>query len=84
MSDTTKLNRIGKVRSVTRKAFKSLGLGKNLGLLLGHDFRDVAYEQIKKLMTELKLPRLLAAAKEFNIGQEIGRASCRERVLASV
>ena len=70
MSDTTKLNRIGKVRSITRKAFKSLGLGKNLGLLLGHDFRDVAYEQIKKLMTELKLPRLLAAAKEFNIGQD--------------
>ncbi len=37
---------------------------------MGHDFRDVAYEQIKKLMTELKLPRLLAAAKEFNIGQD--------------
>ena len=47
-----------------------MALGKNLGLLLGHDFRDVAYEQIKKLMTELKLPRLLAAAKEFNIGQD--------------
>ena len=37
---------------------------------MGHDFRDVAYEQIKKLMTELKLPRLLAAAKEFNVGQD--------------
>ena len=70
MSDTTKLNRIKKVGSITRNAFKSLALGKNLGLLLGHDFRDVAYEQIKKLMTELKLPRLLAAAKEFNIGQD--------------
>ena len=70
MSDTTKLNRLRKVGSITRNAFKSLALGKNLGLLLGHDFRDVAYEQIKKLMTELKLPRLLAAAKEFNIGQD--------------
>ena len=70
MSDTTKLNRIRKVGSITKKAFKSLALGKNLGLLLSHDFRDVAYEQIKKLMTELKLPRLLAAAKEFNVGQD--------------
>ncbi len=62
--------RIKEVTSRTRKAFKSLALGKNLGLLLSHDFRNVAHEQIRKLMTELKLPRLLAAAKEFNIGQE--------------
>ncbi len=64
------MSRLQKVGSITRKAFRSMALGKNLGLLLGHDFRDVAYEQIKKLMTELKLPRLLAAAKEFNIGQD--------------
>ena len=37
---------------------------------MSHDFRNVAYEQIKQLMSELKLPRLLAAAKEFNVGQD--------------